>query len=766
MPDESSKSPKSFSQDQNDYLTLADEINLDFEPPFPSLKPVMVLPQRFVLWVIVCTMIPSCVVAGFAYQINYQSRRENARQTQELRAKAIADSLNNQVLREYDNTKKLALELAPNLQKSNPPANKSSNKPADKPAEIPANKPVNKPAIKPIINKAASKQLVINRMKSAQKSSKIATALAIYDLRGNLILAPFLNQLKSNQLNSNQLNSNHLTNHLDSDVLNRVIRFSSPVLAQVNSAHTNSTQANSTQTNSTQTNSAIQPAIQFVVPILIPKTQKIQALLVAQISVSNLHPTFTTADYAEEYIIADANQKVLFSTASFNQIKPQKPLASIGLDNFLSAKTPSLPGLPDLNWSILVKLDLAPDYIYILVLAICILILVTLVAIITYFAGRRFSLRLGHATAAIAQSQFEQPLSELGSDEIAQLATQINRMNSNYQALENRQKRTVDELQRLIAKGVHALHKVIETNGEESTSGDFEAIASHLKASLVKKQTDINLLNRQLDRLNLQFLQKETEAKLFQNQILGREQQITALSEAHNEELKTSTEQYKLILQEIIDEVEQKQAEIAQKNSQIQELQSQLAQESKAMQAAESQLQILINNFKLKQSSPDGAISPQNLDLMAAQVQRLREAIAVNAKKAKRLSESVQKIAKVRDLIQETGAEANFLAVNAGIKASREQNSDFRVFSDQVGKLATMTAMAMSELEQLGKNIQSETTEVMINLEQGTGQIAEITKLIAMAQADFQDAEIAIKRISETESSLCSELSAISFKAS
>ncbi|AFY75271.1 methyl-accepting chemotaxis protein [Synechococcus sp. PCC 7502] len=694
MSDASSHPPESnpFHEDQADveYLALVDDFdNTDdqysdnLQEPQNKQNPVSalhispikpVLPFKLMIWAIACATAPACIVAGFAYQINLKSSEHALTQTQEIRAIALADSLNVFVLRQYEDTKKLSQSLAIT-------------------SGLQANKKISD----------RQKLLITNRLNTYKNTSKAVNNIAIYNLKGNLLLKSASNQAITN---------------LDRNNLQKLLKFNSPILIS-------------------PANSSL--PIQFLVPISEPKTQKIQAVLQAELPISVIRTSFTSGKYS--ITSTDSNQTLF---ASFSD----RPT------NLVTVPTPALSGLPDLKWNVAVGSDFEPDYGYGVILGGLTLIIVLTIAIVSYLAARRLSDRLIQATDAvnaIAQRKTEKYLNSQGNDEITDLSKQINLVTEQFQNLLNHQTHTIDQLQRLIAKGVNALQKVIQTNGEDTTSGDIEAIAAHLQASLVKKQTEINLLHRNQERLQQQISHKEVEVKELQAQTQQLYKQIEQIDQQSNHakaELQSSSEQYKLILEEIVAQSEQREEELAQKNLEIQNLQTHLDQIKSQIKA---QIKAISN------TKPEDYPTP-NLELMIKQIMQLREAIAVSSKKAKRLSESSQKISKVVDQIHEIAIEANFLAVNAGIKANREHSRDFSIFSEQVGKLVNMSVATMKEMEELAQNIQTETRAVMGNLETGTTQISEATKLITAIKADLHHAETVISRKLTTASDLLASL--------
>jgi methyl-accepting chemotaxis protein len=592
MPDDVFDSPDSnpFDLDQNssDYGNLVDDIeDLDFEPQVatprfnpeikPRVKPTRVIPQRLTVWAIACASIPTVIVAGFAYQINHKSLRDAARQTQELRAIAIADSINNSVLRQYEDTKNLSQELG--LISGLPPA--------------------------------SQRQLISDRLnKKLKNPTNLTSGFAIYTPQGNLIL----------QTSPSQLNPT-----LDRAVLKKVLDFNSSVInqpVQVNNEY----------------------LIQFVAPIRDLKTQKIQAILISQIPISKLRPNFATGNY----VISDANQNPLFSTSNFDQA------------DLISILTPSLQGLPDLKWNVAVNLpssNYTDPRIFTLILG-----LVSVIAVISYFAARQLSSRLIQASntiRAIAEGKSHKPFISKGNDEIDQLLA------------------------------------------------------------------NVHLISEQLQKENT----------------------VTNLNQEH----KNSIAHYQQLLQEMEAQATQNQIELMQKNHQIQLLGSDLAQRAAKFKDVGNQIQVLINQPQIQTNSlqkPDLIIN--QINQLEEVAERISERIANSVKKIEPLAYSSQ-IPRIVDLVHEIGIEANLLSVNAGIKANRDH--EFRVFAEQLSKLANASVSVMQELENLAPN---QPEDDMGNLEVISSTI------IAGLKADLLRIEEEIKLKSAAESQLYTSLSLIS----
>ncbi|MFN6462604.1 MAG: methyl-accepting chemotaxis protein [Nostoc sp. DedVER02] len=129
------------------------------------------------------------------------------------------------------------------------------------------------------------------------------------------------------------------------------------------------------------------------------------------------------------------------------------------------------------------------------------------------------------------------------------------------------------------------------------------------------------------------------------------------------------------------------------------------------------------------------------MDLTVQNILSLRETVGETAKKVKRLGESSQQISRVVSLINQIAIQTNLLAINAGIEAARagEEGQGFAVVAEEVGELAVRSAAATQEIEQIVKNIQRETSEVVQAMEIGTTQVVEGTLIVEEAKQSLSE---------------------------
>lgn len=120
-----------------------------------------------------------------------------------------------------------------------------------------------------------------------------------------------------------------------------------------------------------------------------------------------------------------------------------------------------------------------------------------------------------------------------------------------------------------------------------------------------------------------------------------------------------------------------------------------------------------------------------------AGIASIRDTVSETAKKVKRLGEASQKISKVVNLISGFAAQTNLLALNAAIEAARagEEGRGFSVVAEEVRALAQQSAEATADIEKLVEEIQSQTNEVVVAMENGTEQVVTGTQLVEESRA-------------------------------
>lgn len=115
------------------------------------------------------------------------------------------------------------------------------------------------------------------------------------------------------------------------------------------------------------------------------------------------------------------------------------------------------------------------------------------------------------------------------------------------------------------------------------------------------------------------------------------------------------------------------------------------------------------------------------MDRTVDSIVNLRDTVTEAATQVKLLGASTQQISKVVSLINQIALQTNVLAINASIEASRagEAGRGFTVVAEEIGQLASKSAAATKEIEQIVESIQQETSKVVRAMELGNNQVNE-----------------------------------------
>ncbi|MEL7084873.1 MAG: HAMP domain-containing methyl-accepting chemotaxis protein [Cyanobacteria bacterium J06597_1] len=142
-----------------------------------------------------------------------------------------------------------------------------------------------------------------------------------------------------------------------------------------------------------------------------------------------------------------------------------------------------------------------------------------------------------------------------------------------------------------------------------------------------------------------------------------------------------------------------------------------------------------------QQASETAIRGGEAVERTAAGILAIRETVAETTRQVKRLGESSQEISKIVAFISQIASRTNLLALNASIEAARagEAGRGFAIVADEVRQLSDRSSKASKEIEQIVMQIQSETSQVMTAMEEGTQQVIEGTKLAEQAKSSLDE---------------------------
>jgi methyl-accepting chemotaxis protein len=123
-----------------------------------------------------------------------------------------------------------------------------------------------------------------------------------------------------------------------------------------------------------------------------------------------------------------------------------------------------------------------------------------------------------------------------------------------------------------------------------------------------------------------------------------------------------------------------------------------------------------------------------------AEMKRISSAVRGSADMIRQLGKSSDQIGEIITVIDDIADQTNLLALNAAIEAARagEQGRGFSVVADEVRKLAERTTRATREIAGTIKTIQTDTTEAVKSMEEGTGEVDRGIALIDKAGTSLQ----------------------------
>ncbi len=125
----------------------------------------------------------------------------------------------------------------------------------------------------------------------------------------------------------------------------------------------------------------------------------------------------------------------------------------------------------------------------------------------------------------------------------------------------------------------------------------------------------------------------------------------------------------------------------------------------------------------------------------AERMKRIAQATSRSSEIAKALELSSKQIGEIVKLINDIADLTSLLALNAATEAARagDQGRGFSIVADEVRKLSERTMKATKEIESMIKNIQRETRQAVVSMDEGSLEVKEGMKLAEQAGQSLRE---------------------------
>ncbi len=218
---------------------------------------------------------------------------------------------------------------------------------------------------------------------------------------------------------------------------------------------------------------------------------------------------------------------------------------------------------------------------------------------------------------------------------------------------------------------------------------------------------------------------------------------------ASSEELTASAEQSALAVTQVAESINGV-AQGAEKQLQAVDETSAVVEQMSAgiQQAAASSNQVAEHSAQAAEKAKEG---DKSVAKAVSQMAYIEKTVNNSAQVVARLGERSKEIGQIVDTISGIAGQTNLLALNAAIEAARagEQGRGFAVVAEEVRKLAEQSQEAAKQIANLIGEIQGDTDEAVVAMNEGTREVKVGTEVVTTAGKAFDEIATLVTNVSE-----------------
>lgn len=273
-----------------------------------------------------------------------------------------------------------------------------------------------------------------------------------------------------------------------------------------------------------------------------------------------------------------------------------------------------------------------------------------------------------------------------------------------------------------------------------SIADDAEEIAKgNLKIGKFESSSkdEIGQLGRAFRTMTDNLIQLVQQVSLSSEQVAASSQQLSAGAE----ESAQASQQVAAAIMEVSVGTEKQRNAVNETSAVVQQISAGIQQISGNAKTA------VKTTEKTALSAVDGS---QAIDKTIQQMINIEKTVTGSANVVMSLGERSREIGQIVDTISGIAAQTNLLALNAAIEAARagEQGRGFAVVADEVRKLAEQSQEASKQIELLINEIQQDTQNAVISMNEGTHQVKLGTEVAETAGQAFNEITTLVNQVS------------------